>query len=86
MRYYYIYVLESEKDRNFYVGFTNNLHRRMKEHTEGMVQSTKNRRPVRLVYWEGCLDQNDATIREKYLKTAWGKRYIKNRLKHYLTG
>jgi putative endonuclease len=42
--------------------------------------------PLELVYWEGCLDQADATQREKYLKSAWGKRYIKNRLRNYLTG
>jgi putative endonuclease len=44
------------------------------------------RLPMRLVYWEGCLSQKDATAREKYLKTAWGKRYINNRLKDYLAG
>jgi len=48
--------------------------------------STKNRIPFQLVYWEGCLNQKDATLREKYLKTAWGKRYIRNRIKNYLTG
>ena len=44
----------------------------------------KKRVPLRLIYWEGCLNQQDATKRERYLKTAWGKRYIKNRLKEYL--
>ena len=48
------------------------------------VFSTKNRLPVELVYYEACLNQQDATHREKYLKTAWGKRYIKSRLKNYL--
>ena len=56
------------------------------KHNNGSVPSTKKRRPLELIYWEGCLNQEDATTREKYLKTAWGKRYIKNRLKHYLTG
>ena len=37
-------------------------------------------------YFEGCSNQQDATKREKYLKTAWGKRYIKSRLNNYLTG
>jgi putative endonuclease len=82
---YYIYILNSEKDKNYYVGFTNNLNRRIQEHTDGNVASTKNRRPLKLIYWEGCLNQKDATNREKYLKSSWGKRYIKNRLKHYLT-
>lgn len=84
--YYYVYALQSEKDGNFYVGFTKNLKQRLDAHNNGEVPSTKNRTPLKLVYWEGCLHQNDATKREKYLKTAWGKRYIKNRIKSYLTG
>ncbi len=83
---YYIYVLKSEIDNNFYVGYTKNLKQRIKSHNAGKVPSTKNRRPLRLLYYEGCLNQQDATNREKYLKTSWGKRYIKNRLKIYLTG
>lgn len=74
------------KDFMFYVGFTKDIKKRLNEHNKGRVESTKNRRPLKLVYWEGCLNQKDATMREKYLKTAWGKRYIKNRIKNYLTG
>lgn len=85
MTYYYVYVLLSEKDNQFYTGYTSDLERRLREHNEGEVASTRRRRPFRLVYWEGCLNQQDATRREKYLKTAWGKRYIKNRLQNYLT-
>lgn len=83
---YYTYILQSEKDKNFYVGLTNDIRRQITEHHEGKVQSTKTRRPLKLVYWEGCLNQPDAARREKYLKSAWGKRYLKNRLKNYLTG
>lgn len=82
--YYYIYVLKSLKDGMFYTDYTNNLSRRLKEHNKGIVTSTKNRIPFELVYWEGCLNQQDTTSREIYLKTAWGKRFIKNRLKNYL--
>jgi len=84
--YYYVYVLQSEKDYKFYVGYTNNIKRRLTDHNNGKVTSTKKRIPLKLVYWEGCLSQADSTKREKYLKTAWGKRYIKNRLNDYLTG
>ena len=84
--HYYVYVLRSAKDHNFYVGFARDLPERLEEHHGGKVFSTKNRRPLILVYWEGCLNQKDATLRETYLKTSWGKRYIKNRIKHYLTG
>lgn len=86
MNYFYTYVLQSLKDFNFYVGYTKNLIKRIEEHNKGKVPSTKNRLPLKLIYWEGCLNQKDATSREKYLKTAWGKRYIKNRIKNYLTG
>jgi putative endonuclease len=85
-KFYYVYVLKSGKDGNFYVGYTNNIKRRLDDHNDGKVPSTQHRIPLKLVYWEGCLNQQDATKREKYLKTAWGKRYIKNRLKQYLTG
>ena len=84
MKHFYVYVLQSEKDKQFYTGYTNNISRRVEEHNEGKTLSTRNRVPFRLVYWEGCINQKDATTREKYLKTAWGKRYIKNRIKNYL--
>jgi putative endonuclease len=84
--YYYIYVLRSEIDQQFYVGYTCDLKNRLQQHENGLVKSTKNRRPLTLVYFEGALNQQDATHREKYLKTSWGKRYIKARLKNYLTG
>ncbi len=86
INYYYVYVLQSELDHQFYTGYTSNLLKRFNEHNQGNVQSTKNRLPFKLVYWEGCLNQQDATNREKYLKSSWGKRYIKNRIKNYLTG
>lgn len=86
MKFYYVYILQSIVDKYFYTGYTTNLNKRLSEHNSGKVRSTKNRRPMNLVYWEGCLNQQDATSREKYLKTAWGKRYIKNRIKNYLTG
>jgi putative endonuclease len=84
--YYYIYVLQSEKDNQFYTGYTSNLKERLEMHNSGKVISTKNRIPFKLIYFEGCLNQQDATHREKYLKTSWGKRYIKERMKNYLTG
>ena len=84
--YFYVYVLRSLNDQKFYVGFTKNLRKRIQDHENGLVPSTKQRNPFELVYWEGCLDQTDATRREKYLKSSWGKRYIKSRLRSYLTG
>lgn len=84
--YCYVYVLRSIKDGQFYVGLTRDLRARLQSHNKGQVPSTKNRVPLELVYWEGCLNESDAAQREKYLKSAWGKRYIKGRLRRYLTG
>ena len=81
MTMYYTYILQSQKDRKFYVGYTGDLRKRLLEHNDGRIKSTKNRIPFKLVYFEACLSQQDATHREKYLKTSWGKRYIKQRLK-----
>jgi putative endonuclease len=83
---YYVYVLLSKKDKKKYVGFTKNLKQRLEQHNKGSVDSIKDRRPLVLVYYEACIDINDATHREKYLKTYHGKMFIKNRLKSYLTG
>ena len=85
-RFYYVYVLKSEKDGNNYVGYTKNLRERLALHNAGNISSTKNRLPLKLIYFEGCLNHQDATKREKYLKSSWGKRYIKNRNENYLTG
>ena len=65
-QHYYVYVLRSFKDKQFYVGFTKNLPTRVEAHNHGLVPSTRNRLPLQLVYWEGCLNQTDATHREKY--------------------
>jgi putative endonuclease len=85
-KFYYIYILKSKKDNKLYVGYTNNLKSRFEQHSKGQVSSTKDRRPLELIYSEACLDKHDAMHREKYLKTYLGKQFLKNRLKSYLTG
>jgi putative endonuclease len=84
--YCYVYVLRSRADHRLSVGLTRDLPARLQAHNDGRVNSTKKRRPFELVYWEGRRNNSDAAQREKYLKTAWGKRYIKHRLRCYLTG
>jgi putative endonuclease len=79
------FVLLSEKDELFYTGYTSNLKRRVELHNMGKVKSTSNRLPLGLVYWEGCLNQQDATKREKYLKSGNGKKYIRNRIDNFLS-
>jgi len=86
MTFYYTYVLKSEKDLKYYVGYSKNIKLRFEQHNKGLVDSTKSRRPLKLIYYEACLSQRDALHREKYLKTHYGKMFLKNRLKSYLTG
>src|SRR6266571_9223014 len=74
--YCYVYVLRSLADNQFYVGLTRDLRARLQSHNKGLIASTKRRIPFELVYWEGCLNDSDAVQREKYLKTAWRKRYF----------
>lgn len=84
--YYYTYVLRSEKSSNFYTGTTSNLKGRLEQHNKGLVVSTKRMYPLQLVYFEACLNKDDAYRRERYLKSGMGKRYIRNRLRGGLTG
>jgi len=70
----------------FYTGFTKDRKLRFDRHNKGLVESTKDRRPLKLIYYEACLSQEDATKREKYLKLYLGKKFLHNRLKSYLTG
>jgi putative endonuclease len=81
--FFYIYVLESDIDRKRYIGFTNNLNRRIKEHIAGRNTSTKPRLPMRLIYFEACLSELDAKRRESYLKTTQGRRFLGLRLNEY---
>jgi len=82
---YYVYVIQSKKDEQFYTGFTSDLQNRFREHNVGRVSSTKKRGPFELIYYEACLNEQDALAREKYLKSGMGKRYLKNRLKRFLS-
>jgi putative endonuclease len=80
---FYVYVLHSEKDNKLYTGYTNDIKRRMGEHKAGKVESTKNRRPLKLIYYEAYLEKDDAENRERFLKSGSGKRYIKKQLRIY---
>ena len=82
---YYVYILRSFSNGNFYTGTTSDLRKRFKQHQNRPVVSTKNRGPYKIVYYEACMNKQDAYAREKYLKSGMGKRYVKNRLKRFLT-
>lgn len=81
---FFTYVIMSERDNKLYIGFTNDLEKRVEEHHKGVVASTANRRPLKLIYYEACLSEEDALKREKYFKTGFGRRFLKNRLESYM--
>ncbi|OGI25226.1 MAG: hypothetical protein A3J76_02760 [Candidatus Moranbacteria bacterium RBG_13_45_13] len=81
---YYVYVIESQKNLDLYKGFTISIRKRIKEHNERTVDSTKNFCPWKLIYCEILPDKADAIAREKYLKSSWGRKFIKEVLKNYL--
>lgn len=81
----YTYVIASKKDGKWYTGATSDLRKRFKEHSEEKVVSTKGRGPFEIIYYEACLNREDAFAREKYLKSGMGKRYLRNRLKRFLS-
>lgn len=82
---WYVYVLKSEKDGKMYTGSTGDLRKRLRQHEESRNQSTKHRKPFTLIYYEASCNEEDARAREKYIKSGMGKRYIRNRLKRFLS-
>jgi len=81
---YYVYVLESEKNKDLYKGFTSDVNVRLKQHNDGLTEATKNHRPWKLIYCEVFLNKYDAINREKYLKGGWGRKFLKEVLVNYL--
>ncbi len=78
---FYTYILKSKKDKKLYVGFSKDLRKRIEEHNNGLVPATKTRHPLTLIYYEACADKEASREREKYFKTGFGRRFLKNRLK-----
>ncbi len=81
---FYVYILFSKKDQKFYIGYTTNLKRRLKEHEGGMVDSTKYRRPLILIMYEAYIAQQDAKARELFFKATKGKMQLRKQLANFL--
>ena len=81
--FHYVYFLESVKNRALYIGYTNDLRKRFKEHNRGLNFSTKPYIPWQLIHYEAYHNEKDAKRREKYLKTSQGSRLLKRMLKEY---
>ena len=78
---FYTYILFSHKDKGFYIGFTNNLKNRLMLHAKGEVIATKNRLPIKLIHYEYFINEYDAKAREKFLKSGYGRKQLKEILK-----
>jgi putative endonuclease len=84
IKFHYVYVLRSLKDGLFYVGYSDDLRQRVADHNKGKNISTKNRRPLELIFYEAYPNKKDALRRERYFKTTKGKTTLKQILKEYL--
>ena len=82
---FYTYVLKSKNYDKWYTGSTNDLRKRLKLHNDGKSNYTKKYKPYEIIYYEACINEQDARSRELYLKTGMGKRYLKNRLGRFLS-
>jgi len=82
---FYVYVLRSESDSGFYIGYSNNLKARLRQHKSGDSFATAHRGPWKLIYYEAYLNQHDALGRERYLKSGSGRRFLKGQLRQYLS-
>lgn len=83
---WYTYVLYSKKQNKFYIGSTSDLKQRLKDHESKAVYTTARMAQPRLVYYEVCHSKKDAQVRERHLKTGFGRGYLRRRLEDYLLG
>ena len=83
-RFFYVYVLRSLSDQGFYIGSTRDLRARVRVHNEGVVPSTRPRRPFELIFYEAYRSEQDAKRREVYLKSTKGRTTLKTMLHDFL--
>ena len=82
---WYVHVIKSLKNERLYVGSTNDIKRRLKEHNDGVGgKYTKDNRPFKLVFYEAFLNKKDAMKDELFFKTGYGREVLKTKLKNYL--
>jgi len=76
---FFVYAIKSTEHNYIYVGLTNNLDRRIKQHQSGHEKTTRYYRPFKLIYTEECNNRLFARKREKFLKSGAGKEFLKNK-------
>ena len=84
IKFFYVYVLFSFKDKKLYIGFSEDLKARLVEHIKGRVRATKNRLPLILIYYEAFTNEKDAKTRERFLKSGFGRFQLKKALHNRL--
>lgn len=83
--YFIVYILENQKDKTWYIGFTTDLKNRLKKHNQsGSPYTSKQSGQWKLIYCELYLNKKDALGREKFLKSGAGHRFIKKQIRNYL--
>ena len=80
---FFVYILHSQRDQGLYIGCTSDLKRRLFQHQLGEARATASRRPLRLIYYEAYILEEDAMGRERFLKSGSGRRFIDKQLRHY---
>jgi len=79
-----VYILFSQRDKKLYIGYTENLSNRLGEHFRGRVVATRNRKPIILIYYEAFTNKQDAKMRERFLKSGFGRSQLKKALQNKL--
>ena len=82
---FFVYVLENQNDRSWYIGFSSNIEQRIIDHRNGSgARTTRIKKDWELIYYEAYVVRSDALGREKFLKSGSGRKYLKKQLKNYL--
>ena len=83
MKFHYVYIFHNKLKDFIYVGYSENLRGRYKEHNDGRSKSTRPYLPLDLIHYEAYRNKRDAKRREKYLKTNKGRTTLITMLKEY---
>lgn len=83
-KFFFVYILISLNDRKLYIGYTENLEQRVKDHQLGKVRATKSRLPLVLIHYEAFTNKKDAKVREIFLKSGFGRSQLKKALQNIL--
>ncbi len=82
---YYVYLIECQQDKSWYIGYTSNLKKRFKDHQSGYgCRTTAMKKDWKLIYYEAYIEKQDAVGREKFLKSGSGRKYLNKQLAVYL--